>query len=64
MRGGDVWLFALALAITGAVYERDARAIREANVRKGISWLKGTGFRDWGLEEEDELDQVGDAKEE
>lgn len=62
MRGGDVWLFALALAITGAVYERDARAIREANVRKGISWLKGTGFRDWGLEEEDELDHVGDAK--
>ncbi|KAJ8120535.1 hypothetical protein ONZ43_g2776 [Nemania bipapillata] len=63
MRGGDVWLFALALAITGAVYERDARAIREANVRKGISWLRGTGFRDWGLEEEDEL-EVGDEKEE
>ncbi|KAI0969617.1 hypothetical protein F4678DRAFT_439480 [Xylaria arbuscula] len=63
MRGGDVWLFALALAITGAVYERDARAIREANVRKGVSWLRGTGFRDWGLEEEDELDQVGDIKE-
>ncbi|TGJ80077.1 hypothetical protein E0Z10_g8686 [Xylaria hypoxylon] len=59
MRGGDVWLFALALAITGAVYERDARAIREANVRKGISWMSGTGFRDWGLEEEDELEQVG-----
>lgn len=64
MRGGDVWLFALALAITGAVYERDARAIRETNVRKGISWLRGTGFRDWGLEEEDELDELGDGKEE
>ncbi|KAI3330247.1 hypothetical protein F4824DRAFT_479230 [Ustulina deusta] len=64
MRGGDVWLFALALAITGAVYERDARAIREANVRKGISWIRGTGFRDWGLEEEDELEQVGGVKEE
>ncbi|KAI0145491.1 hypothetical protein GGR57DRAFT_480339 [Xylariaceae sp. FL1272] len=51
MKGGDVWLFALALAITGAVYERDARAIREDNVRKGISWLRGTGFRDWGAEE-------------
>ncbi|KAI1816576.1 hypothetical protein GGS20DRAFT_216015 [Poronia punctata] len=58
MRGGDVWLFALALAITGAVYERDARAIREASVRKGISWMKGTGFRDWGLEDEDELEHV------
>ncbi|KAI1436259.1 hypothetical protein GGR50DRAFT_252534 [Xylaria sp. CBS 124048] len=58
MRGGDVWLFALALAITGAVYEKDAQAIREANVRKGISWMRGSGFRDWGLEEEDELDQV------
>ncbi|KAI0811861.1 hypothetical protein GGR55DRAFT_688416 [Xylaria sp. FL0064] len=64
MRGGDVWLFALALAITGAVYERDARAIREANVRKGISWMRGTGFRDWGLEEEDELEQEGAVKEE
>ncbi|KAI2636816.1 hypothetical protein GGS21DRAFT_513380 [Xylaria nigripes] len=58
MRGGDVWLFALALAITGAVYERDARAIREANVRKSISWMRGSGFRDWGLEDEDELEQV------
>ncbi|KAI0855720.1 hypothetical protein F4860DRAFT_448462 [Xylaria cubensis] len=64
MRGGDVWLFALALAITGAVYERDARAIREANVRKGISWLRGTGYRDWGLEEEDELEQDTGVKEE
>lgn len=66
MRGGDVWLFALALAITGAVYERDARAIREANVRKGISWLSGAGFRDWGLEEEGELelDEAGGVKEE
>jgi hypothetical protein len=64
MRGGDVWLFALALAITGAVYERDARAIRETNVRKGISWLRGTGFRDWGLEEEGELDEVSGMNEE
>ncbi|KAI1323106.1 hypothetical protein F5Y16DRAFT_384678 [Xylariaceae sp. FL0255] len=54
MAGGDVWLFALALAITGVVYERDARAVREANVRKGISWLRGTGFRDWGVDEEEE----------
>jgi hypothetical protein len=65
MRGGDVWLFALALAITGAVYERDARAIREASVRKGISWLRGTSFKDWGIEEDDELDDgVNGPKEE
>ncbi|KAI8628385.1 hypothetical protein F5Y19DRAFT_476365 [Xylariaceae sp. FL1651] len=62
MRGGDVWLFALALAITGAVYERDARAIRESNVRKGMSWVRGTGFRDWGLEEEDELEEESGAR--
>lgn len=54
MKGGDVWVFVLALAITGAVYERDARAIREGRVRKGISWVRGTEFRDWGLEEDEE----------
>ncbi|KAI1408639.1 hypothetical protein F5Y13DRAFT_106608 [Hypoxylon sp. FL1857] len=54
MKGGDVWVFVLALAITGAVYERDARAIRESYVRKGVSWVRGAGFRDWGLEEEEE----------
>ncbi|KAI0394930.1 hypothetical protein F5Y17DRAFT_233936 [Xylariaceae sp. FL0594] len=54
--GGDVALFALALALTGVVYERDARAIRESGVRKGISWIRGTGFRDWGVGDEDELD--------
>jgi len=54
MRGGDVWVFVLALAVTGAVYERDAAAIREASWRKGVSWLQGTDYRDWGFEEEDE----------
>ncbi|KAF3065179.1 hypothetical protein GL218_00967 [Daldinia childiae] len=54
MKGGDVWVFVLALAITGAVYERDARAIRESRVRKGLSWIRGTEFTDWGLEDEDE----------
>ncbi|KAI1775925.1 hypothetical protein F4818DRAFT_415428 [Hypoxylon cercidicola] len=54
MKGGDVWVFALALAITGAVYERDARAIRESRVRKGISWVRGSEFRDWGLDEDED----------
>ncbi|KAH8649087.1 hypothetical protein BX600DRAFT_404178 [Xylariales sp. PMI_506] len=57
MKGGDVWLFALALAITGAVYERDSRAIREANWRKGVSWIRGTDWRDWELEEEVEVEE-------
>ncbi|KAI1076874.1 hypothetical protein F5B20DRAFT_554116 [Whalleya microplaca] len=63
MRGGDVWVFVLALAISGAVYERDARAIRERNWRRGISWVRGTEFRDWGLEDEDEEDAEGHSKE-
>ena len=65
MRGGDLWIFVLALAATGAVYERDARAVREQGWRKGISFIRGTGFRDWGLEEddedEDEEDEHADA---
>ncbi|KAI0601184.1 hypothetical protein F4775DRAFT_589875 [Biscogniauxia sp. FL1348] len=52
MKGGDLWLFVLALAITGAVYERDARAVRDSRWRKSISWVRGTHFRDWGMEED------------
>lgn len=63
MRGGDVWIFVAALAVTGAVYERDARAVREAGWRKGVSWVRGTGFRDWGLEEEEEEEDVEGAGE-
>lgn len=55
MRAGDVWVFVLAVMLTGAVYERDARAVREDSWRKGISWIRGQGFRDWAIEEEDEL---------
>lgn len=63
MKGGDVWVFVLALAITGAVYERDARAIRESRVRKGLSWIRGTEFTDWGLEDEDEAGEDADKEE-
>ncbi|OTA99754.1 hypothetical protein M426DRAFT_16151 [Hypoxylon sp. CI-4A] len=63
MKGGDVWVFVLALAITGAVYERDARAIRETRVRKGLSWVQGAGFRDWGLEEDEIEEGEEDGKE-
>ncbi|KAK7959959.1 uncharacterized protein PG986_004813 [Apiospora aurea] len=56
MKGGDLWVFVVALAVTGAVYERDAKAVREANWRKGVSWMRGTEWRDWGVEEDDECD--------
>ncbi|KAH7311697.1 hypothetical protein B0I35DRAFT_70664 [Stachybotrys elegans] len=54
MKGGDVWVFALALMVTGVVYERDARAIREGQWRKGMSWVRGEGWRDWAVEEDAE----------
>ncbi|KAG8170211.1 hypothetical protein KVR01_000956 [Diaporthe batatas] len=55
MRAGDVWVFVLAVMITGAVYEQDARAVREDSWRKGISWMRGQGFRDWSVESEEDL---------
>ena len=62
MKGGDVWVFVLALMLTGVVYERDARAIKEGNWRKGISWVRGEGWRDWSMEE-DEGEDGGSIKE-
>ncbi|KAK7744230.1 hypothetical protein SLS53_003751 [Cytospora paraplurivora] len=53
MRAGDVWVFVLAVMLTGVVYEKDAQAVREGSWRKGISWMRGQGFRDWAMEEED-----------
>lgn len=58
MRAGDVWVFVLAVMITGMVYEKDAEAVREETWRKGISWIRGQGFRDWALE------AIEDAEEE
>ncbi|KAK1836739.1 hypothetical protein QBC39DRAFT_337135 [Podospora conica] len=54
MKGGDVWVFVVALMLTGVVYERDARAVKEGSWRRGISWVRGEGFRDWGVESEEE----------
>lgn len=53
MKGGDVWLFVVAMALTGVVYERDARAVREANWRKGISWVRGETWKDWAIDADD-----------
>lgn len=64
MKGGDVWVFVAALMLTGVVYERDARAIKEGSWRKGISWVRGEGFRDWGVEvEEGEEDEEREKEE-
>ncbi|KAI8281264.1 hypothetical protein K4K60_004252 [Colletotrichum sp. SAR11_57] len=56
MKGGDVWVFVMALMVTGVVYERDARAVKEGNWRKGISWVRGEGWRDWSIEEDTEAE--------
>lgn len=63
MGGGDVWVFVLALMVTGVVYERDARAIRESQWRRGVSWIRGEGFRDWSIEEDDEDEETRDKNE-
>lgn len=57
MKGGDVWVFVLAVMLTGVVYERDAQAIKEGNWRKGMSWVRGQGYRDWAMEEDDFEDE-------
>ncbi|KAK4243588.1 hypothetical protein C7999DRAFT_44629 [Corynascus novoguineensis] len=64
MRGGDVWVFVAALMLTGVVYERDARAVKEGAWRKGISWVRGEGWKDWGMEEDvDDEEEDGEEAE-
>lgn len=60
MKGGDVWVFVLAVMATGVVYERDSRAIREKEWRKGVSWIRGEGWRDWAIEDEMDNDDDDD----
>jgi hypothetical protein len=62
MKGGDVWVFVLALMVTGVVYERDATALREPHFRKGMSWVRGEGWRDWAIEE-DEVEEKHEKEE-
>ncbi|RDL41881.1 Uncharacterized protein BP5553_01860 [Venustampulla echinocandica] len=51
IRGGDVWLFVCSLMVINVVYERDARAIGSSVIRKGVSSLRGEGFKDCVAEE-------------
>ncbi|ORY63853.1 uncharacterized protein BCR38DRAFT_465968 [Pseudomassariella vexata] len=62
MKGGDVWVFVLAIALTGIVYERDARAIKESSWRKGVGFVTGGDWRDWEVEED--VDNEGEAEKE
>lgn len=62
MKGGDVWVFVAALMLTGVVYERDAMALRQRGVRKGVSWVRGEGWRDWAMEQDDDDDEEDDRE--
>ncbi|KAL5606823.1 uncharacterized protein BROUX77_004016 [Berkeleyomyces rouxiae] len=64
MRSGDVWLFVLALMISSVVYEKDARAVRENNWRKGISWVRGEGFQHWSYQLTEEEERKKEQEEE
>ncbi|KKA28961.1 hypothetical protein TD95_000913 [Thielaviopsis punctulata] len=63
MRGGDVWLFVLALMVSSVVYEKDAQAVREDTWRKGISWVRGEGFKDWGIQLTEEEERMREEEE-
>jgi hypothetical protein len=62
IRGGDVWLFVVSLMVVNLVYERDSRAIRSGVVRRGVSGLRGEGFRDFVGEEERRVSEAAKGK--
>ncbi|CAK7271443.1 hypothetical protein SEPCBS57363_004623 [Sporothrix epigloea] len=57
-QGADVLVFVASLMLAGAVYERQASAVREPTWRKGMSWVRGEGWRDWAIEEDDDEDRM------
>jgi len=58
IKGGDVLVFAASLAVVGAVYERDRKAIAGGMIRRGVRVLRGDSWNDQGdverVESEDE----------
>lgn len=60
VRGGDVWLFVASLMVVNLVYERDGRSLRSGVVRRGVSSLRGEGFRDYVAEEEKRIKEGSD----
>ena len=59
-QGADVLVFVASLLVAGAVYERQASAVREPTWRKGVSWVRGEGWRDWAIEEDEDEDEAED----
>jgi hypothetical protein len=51
MYGGDILLFVLSLGLMNAIYEKKLEAVNSGVVRRGLSYLRGEGFRD-ALKEE------------
>jgi len=51
MKGGDLLIFVGSLAVVNAVFERDGRSVEGGLLRRGISSIRGEGFRDRVAEE-------------
>jgi len=62
VKGGDVWLFVLSLCVVNVVYQRDAAAVKSGVVRRGVSFLRGEGLRDWVKEEEKAMKEGEEKK--
>lgn len=45
-KGGELWVFVLAWALTGAILETRPSAVQGRGIRKLLAWLKGDGFED------------------
>lgn len=60
VRGGSVWLFVFSLALVNSVYTRDPGAVRGSVFRKGVSSLRGEGWKDLVPVQIDE-EEVGDV---
>jgi len=50
-----VWLFVVSLMVINLVYEKDGRSLRSGAVRRGISGMRGEGWKDFVGEEERRL---------
>jgi len=54
VKGGDVWVFVVGLALVGGVYEAQPEAVRGAFVRKGLGVLRGEGWVDRAVKGKEE----------
>ncbi|KAH0011888.1 hypothetical protein KCU78_g9904, partial [Aureobasidium melanogenum] len=54
VKGGDVMLFATSLALINALYETQPKAVRGAMIRKGMGVLRGEGWVDRSVTQENQ----------